>query len=221
VENTEIYENRIVAVLDILGITEKIRNSVGKPKEQNELLSLYERVISSIKEAIHSTFIRHDFKVSTFSDTIVVSAGLNIKSQIAMMRAIRIIQAGLSGKHVFIRGGITVGGMYHQADIYFGKAYLDAHELECKNAIYPRVIICKKFMENIINANSMQTSAELVKKDIDGFYYVDYIGNVTELIGFNGSREIIMNNLLLHENNLKIKQKMNWVLTKISELEKQ
>jgi hypothetical protein len=225
VENSEVYENRIVAILDILGITQKINKSVDDLEKQSELFRLFRQRIVKIKKIIGLAFQQYDFKISTFADSIVISAKLDSESQRQFMRAIYLIQIALLRQGEFVRGGIAVGGMHHFEDVYFGKAYLDAHILECENAIYPRVIIDDNFINQLLSTESdimryLLDIDKLFKKDIDGFYYVDYIRAI-EQDEIGSVKQIVQNNISLNKNNRKIKQKMNWVLTKISELEKQ
>ncbi|MCY8934293.1 hypothetical protein [Bacillus atrophaeus] len=39
----------------------------------------------------------------------------------------------------FLRGGVALGDYYGDADFAYGPALIEAHDLECSEAIYPRI----------------------------------------------------------------------------------
>lgn len=50
------------------------------------------------------------------------------------------LQLELASYDVLLRGGITIGDLYHDGSIVYGSAMNEAYLLESKKAKYPRII---------------------------------------------------------------------------------
>jgi len=96
----------------------------------------------------------------------------SIIKQVAQI-AIRALSFGL-----LIRGAITVGEFYHENQIFLGKAFDEAHDLESKLAIYPRIIISNRiFNENLILEpvdQNLPDSYKIWLTDSDHINYLNY-----------------------------------------------
>jgi hypothetical protein len=69
-----------------------------------------------------------------------------------------------------IRGGVTIGNLYHAQGIVFGPAMVEAYELESRTAVYPRIVVSHTIMRRPKwIANSL-----VFLKDDDGLYCVNY-----------------------------------------------
>jgi hypothetical protein len=74
-----------------------------------------------------------------------------------------------------VRGGATVGNLYHSNGIVFGDALIEAYRLESSVAVYPRVVLSQK----ICNRDSwMRWSGISLRRGIDGLYYFNYFRNL-------------------------------------------
>lgn len=69
-----------------------------------------------------------------------------------------------------LRGGATVGPVHHKRGVVFGKAMVEAHKLESRHAIYPRVIVSRKLYSQ---AKPVPRSHVLLKDD-DGITHLNY-----------------------------------------------
>jgi hypothetical protein len=114
-----------------------------------------------------------------FSDSIVVSYLLDERGAVFdMLYDIYLLQLELIRRGVLVRGAITAGKLFHDSEVVFGPALVDAAELE-KLATYPRVILDR----DIIARGSFDmygepddTIYQLVKQDLDGMFFIDYFG---------------------------------------------
>ena len=81
-------------------------------------------------------------KVTTFSDSIIISYPANKEDGLFLL-LINIIhlQLELGALGIMIRGGIAIGGVYHDGRMVFGPAMNEAYMLESRRAVYPRVVI--------------------------------------------------------------------------------
>ncbi len=79
-----------------------------------------------------------------------------------------------------IRGGISIGRLFHSDNFIFGDALIKAYELESKYAKYPRIILDDEVIEiaTKYGEHSPQEEEdyykELVTRDDDGWLYLDY-----------------------------------------------
>lgn len=85
---------------------------------------------------------------------------------------------------LLIRGGLTVGELYHDENIVYGPAMIRAYEMENKMAIYPRIIVDMKafaqYCSNYID-DSVKTSKilSLIECDQDGMLFIDMLRQST------------------------------------------
>ena len=139
------------------------------------------------------------------------------------------MQLILFGKYgVLLRGACALGNAIHTNDYVFGPAINNAYLLENHCAIYPRIIISPDIIEECAcfsihkDYNDKKDILSLLKKDFDGFYYIDYLGIDTiggEIGSFKGLekytnniQEFIINGL--KNNDANIKQKYLWLKEK-------
>lgn len=92
-------------------------------------------------------------------------------------------------KGFIVRGAITHGVLFYdnEKNIWFGPAMNRAYFLEYKKAKFPIVIIDPKyaedlysFNENKYRSNSFQrmTNGEILRRDIDGLIYLNYLNSM-------------------------------------------
>lgn len=177
---TIVYENRLVALIDVMGFQELLRKS-------EESLEILQKFYDDANEFLvakgrlyEQTAIKDDFKKMFVSDSIILSVKLkseeeldeNLQIASRFFSAISLLQFLLAVKtKVWTRGAISVGELFmdEKKNILVGPAFVSAYSLE-KKADYPRVIIdprvCKEFglvpAVFIERINSMGFSAHLI-----------------------------------------------------------
>jgi hypothetical protein len=95
------------------------------------------------------------------------------------------VQAKLSERGIFLRGGLTVDDIYMSAGKVFGPGLVRAYELETMFAIYPRIVVDPATFQAYHEAPAMRgdhSVAEdleyiegLLRQGDDGLYFVDYL----------------------------------------------
>lgn len=169
------YEDRYVAFIDILGF----RNRVSKAHEQPELIG---RLVTALNEmlAYHPLQERmsgtqgfeNTFRVSTFSDNIVISGSYNaigaaLVFNLSAHLAMRLLHHG-----VYARGAVSKGKLIHTEKIVLGEGLIRSYELESRASIYPRIIVDEQVLQAAVTTQSVLFS---IVKDFDGIHFIDYL----------------------------------------------
>jgi hypothetical protein len=138
------YEKRTVAFYDVLGWRNKI-NRAGI--DSRKLAELQKIVLMFALFSESATFRAEDVRVSTFSDNVVVSCPVDSTSVGVLFTRLSMVQvrAALSG--FLIRGGITIGDIFHDERVVFGPALVKAYAIESEVANYPRLVLDREATE--------------------------------------------------------------------------
>lgn len=121
--------------------------------------------------------------MTSFSDCIVLSVPVNeVKEPFDIRHAVHILLSytqqiadSLMFGGFILRGGLTRGNLYHTTGVLFGKALIEAYELE-KKAKNPRILVSDKLAEEY-NASKYDQNNFLTKETINGKdeYNLDYL----------------------------------------------
>lgn len=144
------YQDRFIAFVDILGFRDIIDRSKREPPEVTieEILSALnypepaakgEMLIGEVGDISES-----DHKVTQFSDSIVISTEPSESGLLYLVDHVERIVFNLLKLGVFCRGGIAKGLLFHEKNLVFGQAMIEAYDLEHEKADYPRVILSKE-----------------------------------------------------------------------------
>ncbi len=177
------YQKRVVCFVDILGFKDLIyETTIGKEKIEficNCLDIMKEYVYD--KEFVELQNI--DYQFTHFSDCFIVSYEYTIESQtFSTLLSLVWMQSILAGRGILCRGGIAIGHAVHTPNYVFGSAVIEAYKLEQKS-VYPRIILNDEVLitagKHRIPSHSKEFELDfihsLIKKDNDGYYYVDYL----------------------------------------------
>jgi hypothetical protein len=130
----ENLKDRFVAFIDVLGFKELVKSG------NIENLETY---FNRITEVLDKLRIRKA-KVESFliSDSIILIAPPGNTGLRQLLEAIRTIQSSLLWKKILLRGAVSYGPVYYNAErnIIVGMGFIKAYLLE-KEAIHPRIII--------------------------------------------------------------------------------
>ena len=185
------YEEQFTAFIDFLGFSEvsKKADDTSRLKVLDLLLSLSalrsEFAIQSAPIESGGTSHRIIPAISTFSDHIVISYPLeriardlgpsSNDSAVAFFilsgfnRLLRSIAAAALRLGFLIRGGATIGMLYHSRGVVFGEAMIEAFEIESRVALYPRVVVSPR----ITNRQTWAAHNEIIVGN-DGLHHLDY-----------------------------------------------
>ena len=128
-------------------------------------------------------------EVTTFSDNVVLSYGDQVHddhpnllpsvwTEIMCKDANRVLAAVAEmGLRIglLLRGGVACGELYHQSNVVFGKALVEAVALE-RSADLPRVVISNTIVEKITHIRPEDSLS--LARDADGKWHLNYIAEM-------------------------------------------
>lgn len=226
------YEKRLVFYMDILGFS----NCVKKSENDNNMLIKIVGALNLIfKEKIiarknNEKCENFSYQISTFSDCIIISVPINEDCEIIYaIVSIEYMLRDLIYYGFLARGGISVGKMYHDGDIAFGPALVNAVFLEEQIAKYPRIIMDESTYKTILqiikqnNGYSYEQDKKIFDSLLDtftnnnneNFYYLDFISQYEEYYGIEEQFKILLKNcklIIKNFNNLDshVNEKYIW-----------
>ena len=136
------FEKRAVAFIDILGFKNLVDSAVSDNQslqELSKLVNLLEGAVLTLDESVSGSVPKHLIPDHIYiSDCIILSAPINDEERtnydglsIVIMRVIQLTHFFLKAGYL-IRGGISVGEVWHTDSNIVGPAYQDAYLLEEK-----------------------------------------------------------------------------------------
>lgn len=192
-------ENYIVAFVDILGASKKIKNDPDK--SLNVVHGVYEYVLHYLKafcDDVDLIEAKPIFRV--FSDNIIVAVPVEPHGiEAAFLSAA--IHTALVQNHFLVskcltRGGMSIGGFFSDEIMVWGQALVSAYEIENSISIYPRVVVHPDLIKKIDITGS--SASKYLKQDDDGLYYIDYL---FEVLPYGKEGETL---LTRHYNDCKV-----------------
>ncbi len=145
-----IFEERAVAFVDILGFSSLVVGAATDTEAMNQLNALVDLLTSAVptlNKTVDSTVPKHLIPRHNYiSDSIILSAPIScndVKSYnglvILAMRIIQLTHHFLNEGYL-LRGGLTIGQVWHSDTNIVGPAYQEAYSLE-KNGDDPCVVL--------------------------------------------------------------------------------
>ena len=183
------YTKRLIVFVDILGFKDKVKESVF-PREQFDRINKALRRIHKIKEYNYSkSFMNRQgdgFEVTTFSDNAVISCPACNDNLFFLTLELIHLQLDLVPLGILLRGGITIGDLYHDRDVVFGSAMNEAYYIETKVAVYPRIVIRKSALDqcfaNVANDEELiGYMKSLIRRDLDDMWFIDFLKQSSEM----------------------------------------
>jgi hypothetical protein len=170
------YSKRFVAFIDILGFTDIIRRTalpepgitideivaaldIPSPAEKGKL------IIGSVGDISNS-----DHKITQFSDSLIISTNYSDAGLLHLIDHIEKIAFSFLKMGFLCRGGIASGLLFHEENVVFGPAMIEAYQLESSEAICPRIVLSKE-VETYI---SSMAGGERIVIDRKLFRYPDF-----------------------------------------------
>jgi hypothetical protein len=228
--------NSWVVYLDILGFSAQIECATEKGTANDLLLELTAALGEAKVDLVFDPeeYARYGIReapyvVKMFTDNVVLGFPIRDDGESEFGRMIYIVglwQYTLLKHGFFVRGGMTVGPIYMDDEVAFGKGLLDAYEAESKLARDPRVVLAASAMDLVHHhlayyaevSGSPQNSSLLV--DADSQMFVNYLYlPVDGAEGLSGEfasdiehhRDLIINRLKEFSENPAIWSKYAWV----------
>jgi hypothetical protein len=133
------YENRSIVFYDFLGWRAKIAEAGDDPQKIGGLRRMilrHTRSLGGIRE-----YASPGIRFSTFSDNIVVTCEPQRDATLHLITTLAAFQLAALAEGFLIRGGLTVGPIYHDNVSVFGPGLNRAYELESQIAQVPRIVV--------------------------------------------------------------------------------
>jgi len=229
------YQKAIVTFIDILGFGDLVKQSDAD--SINRVLQAVEKSTSPL--ILDEEFERDDHaEVISFSDSIVrvrkiktkenqkYPTGLLFQELISLVHA----QGELIDSDIVIRGGVSVGDIYISGGRVFGPGLITAYELESKFALYPRIIIDPRLIQEhktdkLLKAewhsveDELEMMGRLLRQGDDGMWFIDYVaaleGELDEHemypIFLRRHREVILAGAQKHSQLNSVLSKFVWM----------
>lgn len=144
------FEDRAVAFVDVLGfksLVERAASSNEALNQLSELVALLEGVVPKLDKTVDSDIPQHLIpRHNCISDCIILSAPVSDEArtnynglEVVIMRVIQLTHFFLDAGYL-VRGGISVGKVWHTDSNIVGPAYQEAYLLEA-NGNEPMVVL--------------------------------------------------------------------------------
>jgi len=151
---TVVYRESYVAFLDVLGFENLVKSDASESKSK---LECYFKLINEEVKELKKFAEKRDIGALIISDSVILSVekttshpkNTQILRQLCI--AIKKIQFRLALNGLWLRGGVSSGKAYFspQNNQIVGPAYIDAYNLENRVAIYPRVILDSRLINEL------------------------------------------------------------------------
>ncbi len=207
------YEDLFLAYVDILGFKKMVADS---EKKDTNMFDKIEKALATINREKSSDKGEIVFKVTTFSDNIVISCSADggLTAFCTLIKKLIKLQATLLRDGVLVRGGIAKGLAHHVEDMVFGPAMVDAYELESKYAVYPRIIVEKDVVDWATSdpreeeVHYLGELEGLLKSDVyNDISYIDILNRNVNEISTNSYLSLMRKVKAIIEEGLKNKNK--------------
>lgn len=207
----------IVCYADILGFRDMVEGAF-RSGEEREFLQRTKRSLSAVYEFVrdYSTSDWDDtliFDTKVFTDNIVVAYPLRYPSHDlgepelgTLLIVLAYVQATLAAEGFFLRGAITAGQHYQDQDIAYGKALLEAVDLD-KSGKPPRLVVGPS-VESLISEHlswygdlRSPHHSDLLEDPCDGQLFVNYLR-----VDWEDFPDVSINYRLLEEHGERVRE---------------
>lgn len=171
-EIENIYKEKYVVFIDILGFKSHVEYADKDKEKQQEVL----RILNLVRYSLCDD-PRIDMRLTHFSDCIVFSVDRCPACLWAAVSSISVLTRNLLQYGYLVRGGLVVGGLHHDSQFLYGVAMNHAYDLESK-AQFPRTIISEEVMNDIKDED--KSLSGWIRQDTDGAYFVNYLRSYAE-----------------------------------------
>ncbi len=219
------YQVRAIAFIDILGWSQAVEASIDDAELRRVLLNSIWFLLARTKDYVETETAELPSKdeFSQFSDCIIVSFPYHDYKDLArLLRFVAEFQDSMIVSGLPLRGGVTVGPLFHTETFAFGPAMNRAYDLESEIAKFPRVIIDPALNDELeIAICSFPRHWPFVIRGDDEIYETEF------LTGFARSESLsrviderIENWIFEHQENQRVLEKYEWLLRRWEDIKR-
>lgn len=212
----------VILYMDFLGMGKVLSSNKEDGTDINvaqDISGIYNEAIRMINQV--EKYTGKKIKQRIFSDNIVVCFEFDkgnktdyLNRDEMLWRAINFaasFQGAAFRKGYVLRGGISEGYYAINDHLVWGKALVDAIDLEEKVAIYPRIVLDNSITYDLIHKRSGMVMRE-VREDFDGLLFVDYrLDFLTDGVFINKKIEEFEIKFK-EEKDTSVKAKYGWIV---------
>lgn len=173
------YQKRAVAFIDILGWGQAVEDSNTDPELRQKLLNAVWSFAARAQDYVETETVDHPSRdeYSQFSDSLIVSFPYaDYRDLFRLLKFVTEFQTSMLMLGLPLRGGVTVGPLFHTDAIAFGPAMNRAYCLESKFAEMPRIIIDQALNDDVKAAVSgLPKHWHFVVRGKDDYYETDFL----------------------------------------------
>lgn len=182
----------LVVSADILGYRDYILNA-HEPKDQAALLSRLRSAFDASHEHLYD-LERYDkpanafWATKTFTDNIAIGCPIfeDAESEMGIIFwNLAWLQYEFARRGLFLRGGLSIGLLYLDDELVFGKGLLEAYKAESEAARDPRIVLSesarqyvKMHMTYYARGPKASPHFQALLRDLDGQVFLDYLSCV-------------------------------------------
>ncbi len=191
----------ITAFLDVLGFSHTVVVAAESRQSQKCLDSIASAVDDArafVRESMSTHHLADPYRwaIKFFSDNLVVGYPSDgpanaADAAIFVIRCAQRYQLQMALGGFFVRGAVTLGPLCITDEIIFGSALIDSYQLEAKASIVPRIIVTDTVLKPVVdrirseNVHQKPDENDLLCRDIDGWWFVNYLQAAIEPTGMN------------------------------------
>jgi hypothetical protein len=165
------YEERYCAFVDILGfraLIQRLRDGRIDPQKLKNLLSKMHNPPHSKRQEFASS----DFRALSISDAVALSTNTTGVGLGHLLFVLEELTTDLLFEGGFLlRGAIVKGNLYHDSQVVFGEALVEAYRLESEVVRYPRIMVTRNVVRDATRYWG-NASDQRIKHSDDGPAYV-------------------------------------------------
>jgi hypothetical protein len=204
-----IHKTSYCAFLDVLGFSERIKDSF-KEKKGNRLLRTFHTILSKRIKALKADTSDSLLYFKSFTDNIIFAHPRfsdDMESEFGfILLALSEYQFDMAQHGFFIRGGLSVGDLFVDENSVYGPALLEAYHLESKVAVNPAVVLSDDVMGLVLSHLKFyhgdfapQNRAVLVNSD--GRFFINYLAEC--IVDGHDSEEVAWSALRTHKKHVE------------------
>ena len=165
------YEEKLVAFIDILGVTDKVKEGGD---DAAQVVTIMKQIRTYVETECNSLVKAEKLSSLQIGDGFFIVSDTDCINEICKILSMVQWQI-LIDSQMLLRGVLTAGKVaVGDDDKYFiGPAVIEALELERRNAIFPRIIYENKKIEKYIDQEDV--NFQYIIEDQDKIKYLDFI----------------------------------------------
>jgi hypothetical protein len=219
------YEEKLLAWIDVLGMSKKIMRSGDIDAGADDIIT----DIGKLKNCVENSC--SNLRRENLLDYIQLNDGFVIVSELGCINELCEILCEIQWKILVeiklpVRGALTAGQVAISSDpkVIIGPAFIAAHSMEEKVAIFPRILFSDEIYKAI---NREKMDFVYIAEDADNLKYLDFLKYEMELAGnlknFDNKLKVFGIKQLVKENyynniytDKNLAQKYGWIINKLS-----